>query len=256
MSSFKRLGSRVHPDGDADAASEKQLSRPASLRSQRSLRRGASGRARLSAAAAEQERAKGLLLPAEEHTAWLANKVRREGRQSAAQLFRFYLRMLGPVAILSVFFFGIAAGFSYAIPNLLCNRVAKENSVGWGLWSGQGVAWVPGDPGTVLVATRSGTGAHQGWHAGRERQPMPAGITPIGCFKCALSSMTAARRVWSGGVHQPGARCVPFLHAHWRRPAAAAAAAAAAATAAALDALLLRTCRPLLPPIPSMRRLA
>ncbi|PRW32967.1 hypothetical protein C2E21_8152 [Chlorella sorokiniana] len=128
MSSFKRLGSRVHPDGEAADGSERQLSRPASLRAQRSLRPGLSGRARLSAAAAEQERAKGLLLPEDEHSAWLADKVRREGRQSAAKLLRFYLRMLGPVTILSVFFFGIAAGLSYAIPNLLCNRVAKENS--------------------------------------------------------------------------------------------------------------------------------
>lgn len=129
MSSFKRLGSRVHPDGEAADDSKRQLARPTSMRPQRSLRPGVSGRARLSAAAAEQERAKGLLLPEDEHAAWLADKVRREGRQSAAKLLRFYLRMLGPVAILSVFFFGLAAGFSYAIPNLLCNRVAKENSV-------------------------------------------------------------------------------------------------------------------------------
>ncbi len=133
MSSFKRLGSRIHPDGEVPDGAERQLSRPASLRSQRSLRRGMSGRGRLSAAAAEQERAKGLLLPEDEHTAWLANKVQREGRQSAATLLRFYLRMLVPVAFLSVLYFGIAAGFSYAIPNLLCNRVAKENSVrDWG----------------------------------------------------------------------------------------------------------------------------
>lgn len=129
MSSFKRLGSRVHPDGEAADDSKRQLARPTSMRPQRSLRPGVSGRARLSAAAAEQERAKGLLLPEDEHAAWLADKVQREGRQSAAKLLRFYLRMLGPVAILSFFYFGLAAGFSYAIPNLLCNRVAKENSV-------------------------------------------------------------------------------------------------------------------------------
>ena len=130
MASLKRLGSRVHPDGNDAASPEPQLSRPASLRPQRSLRRGASARSRLAAAAAEEERAKGLLLPEDEHAAWLARKVRLEGRQSAAALLRLYARMLGPILLLSTFYLGIAAGFSYAIPNLLCNRVAKENSVG------------------------------------------------------------------------------------------------------------------------------
>ena len=138
--SFKSRGSKVFPEsgGTPDLArvgsaavdllarsgSAASLGRTTSLRSQRSVRRAASNKARSS----EQER--GLHLGEEEHAAFLAERARREGRQGLRDLLAVYGRMLGPAAIVSVWMFALFAAISYSIPNLLCNRVAKENSVG------------------------------------------------------------------------------------------------------------------------------
>lgn len=146
-----RIQGRVHPSDapdDAppvaapdDAAPSADLSRAASLRSLRSLKSQRSLVRRTSSLRRDtDDAAKGLLLPAEEHKAWLAARVRGEGRAAARALLRFYGRMLLPVAVAAAYTCAIAAGLSYSIPNLLCNRVAKENSVGeagaWRLESG------------------------------------------------------------------------------------------------------------------------
>ncbi len=120
--SLKRTGSAV--TGAADTSSDVgSWSRSASIR--RSYVRVLSRQAR----AVEEEEAKRLNVPEEEHTAWLAERVRLEGRQNGFALLRFYCYMLLPVAYTTALFFGVFASLSYAIPNLLCNKVAKENSV-------------------------------------------------------------------------------------------------------------------------------
>lgn len=92
---------------------------------------------------AEEEEAKKLNASDEEHAAWLAERVRLEGRQKGLDLLRFYCRMLLPVAYTTAIFFGVFASLSYAIPNVLCNKVAKENSVRAAVVQ-QGRAWTAG----------------------------------------------------------------------------------------------------------------
>ncbi|KAL4422698.1 hypothetical protein ABPG75_008895 [Micractinium tetrahymenae] len=119
--SLKRTGSAV--TGAADSSSDVgSWSRTASIR--RSYTRVLSRQER----AAEDEQLKRLDAPEDEHAAWLAERVRVEGRQNGVDLLLFYCRMLLPVAYTTALFFGVFAGLSYAIPNLLCNKVAKENS--------------------------------------------------------------------------------------------------------------------------------
>ena len=138
MGSLAKLRSgRVHPGGDAAgepasptiaAGSASELPRAPSLRSlqsQKLLLRRASTLARRDA----DDAARGLLLPDDEHAAWVAGRVAGEARAAARALAAFYARMLVPVAVTAAYCFALAAGLSYSIPNLLCNRIAKENSV-------------------------------------------------------------------------------------------------------------------------------
>lgn len=123
--SLKRTGSAV--TGAADTSSDVgSWSRSASIR--RSYTRVLSRQEQI----AEDEEAKRLNAPEEEHAAWLAERVRLEGRQNGLALLRFYCYMLLPVAYTTAIFFGVFASLSYAIPNVLCNNVAKENSVSRG----------------------------------------------------------------------------------------------------------------------------
>lgn len=119
MSIAKLRSGRVHPEG-----SDPPVSRTTSGR-QRSLRRANSGKPD----AAAEARAAAALLPEPEHAAWLAGQARREGRQATRDLLRLYGKMLMPVAVCATYMFALMAGLSYAIPNLLCNKVARENSV-------------------------------------------------------------------------------------------------------------------------------
>ena len=134
MSFNKSRSGKIHPEGGspgapagiaAAASASPSLSGATSLRAQRSLRRGASGREQRD----EEAERKGLGLSEEEHRELLQRRVRLEGRQSLWDLLRFYCRMLVPVAIVCVWMFAMFAAISYSIPNLLCNRIAKENSV-------------------------------------------------------------------------------------------------------------------------------
>lgn len=87
---------------------------------------------------AAEEEAKRLLVPEPDHIDWLQGRVRAEGWQSSSELLALFGRMLGPMVYVSAAFFAVVGILAWAIPNLLCDEVAKENSVSeWG--GGRGV---------------------------------------------------------------------------------------------------------------------
>lgn len=150
MSSFaiKARSGKVHPDAIDDRVASftsaggggigSDLSRTGSLsRSKTLIKRAGSGPLERADSLRRTAEAKGLALGDAEHAEWLGEKVRTEGRRDARALLRFYLRMLLPVALLTAWTFAFVATLSWSIPNRLCNRISKENSVrtvgmGWG----------------------------------------------------------------------------------------------------------------------------
>lgn len=57
-------------------------------------------------------------------------RARTEGRAAARSLLHFYVfKVLPPVGVVCVVLFALFAGFSYAVPRLLCHKFAVESSV-------------------------------------------------------------------------------------------------------------------------------
>ena len=204
---LKARSGKVHPDAADDRAGSftsaaggaaADLSRTGSLRSTTGLsktiiRRAGSGPLERADSLRRTAEAKGLALGDAEHAEWLAEKVRTEGRRDAKNLFRFYCRMLIPVGILTLWAFAFVATLSWSIPNRLCNRIAKENSVR----AGGGAGRPAGACAAALYLRSAGApclpaAAH--WSQRRRRHivlPLPP----------AHPRTTAGRRIWPARLH-------------------------------------------------------
>lgn len=129
MASFTRLRSgRIHPD-DHDAGSN-SLRRAPSLRA-RSFKRMPTGK---SDNTVDIDTSKALT--DEEHAEWLLDKLKHDGWRSTVANLKFFGRMMKPIAVVAAWIFWIYAAISWAVPNLLCNNIAKEVSVSHarGVW--------------------------------------------------------------------------------------------------------------------------
>ena len=126
---------RIHPDGGSpppeEAVGTKAAVARALTRVPTVVRRGFVQKS-LREHAEEQERAKGLHLPDDEYAAWLAGCARREGREGTVDNLGFYLHMIAPMLCIALMYFTVFSLMDWAVPNHLCNTVAKENSVGGG----------------------------------------------------------------------------------------------------------------------------
>ncbi|PSC73068.1 sodium:proline symporter [Micractinium conductrix] len=122
---------RIHPDGGSpppeEAVGTKAAVARALTRVPTVVRRGFVQKS-LREHAEEQERAKGLHLPDDEYAAWLAGCARREGREGTVDNLGFYLHMIAPMLCIALMYFTVFSLMAWAVPNHLCNTVAKENS--------------------------------------------------------------------------------------------------------------------------------
>jgi hypothetical protein len=68
-------------------------------------------------------------------------RVAHEGWADLRSSLRFYIKLMIPVFTVTIWMFLIFTALSWAVPNVLCNRLSKEFSVRWagggvGLWVG------------------------------------------------------------------------------------------------------------------------
>jgi hypothetical protein len=70
-----------------------------------------------------------MILTDEEHAEWLLDKFKYDGWRSTLNNLKFFGRMLKPIVVVAAWIFWIYAAISWAVPNLLCNKIAKEVSV-------------------------------------------------------------------------------------------------------------------------------
>ena len=187
---------RIHPDVAAAGGGPRSLSKTSSAKS---FRRQVSGKSD-----AQREIDRSLAMSDEDHAAWLQDRVKHDGRKAAMALLKFYLRMLKPCVVVAAYVAAMYAAISWSIPNLLCNSIAKENSVGG--WVGgkeqsfpvrltAGLTWRMNSAPALLAPRRAPS------HASHRPRLLPACPRRAPWCLASASTSTQATRAtrWPGG---------------------------------------------------------